>query len=511
MHLDMTTKRLWLFFYLTMTLILLSTIACGGKHVSSGKGTGGNSNGVRSVKFVIHWPEKTRLIPSNTQSIRFKSQLSNVMFVAPRPDTEEAKTVTISVEVPREWEVLSGYVTAHPDTEGQGTPQAQAYVYISNVEGQTYDVNLGIESTISNIEVATPASRLLQPSQSIDLSVTAYGLFDQNISTGYGQKQAILTEPKDWEWSLDNTKDFRLVSQGDTARVTQITPGTARVSVRHLPTGKLNWVFLGNQSDLATLEVLPSTPGESPVAFKNLDLSGDARIIYGSANLRDPQYWSKETGLQTMSRGDVAQLDDYIVNSFAANGDFVATNGSNRNLILKKRNEEKTITARLPEGSTFVDRIYISKSGKFVFGTYRKAESGFHAFIWTEENGFTEIKTQGQEEPRHLILQENYDESGVVWGFYDRGLTSADGVFSTEYVAFDLPNNTVGVTLDAPNILLKTNDNQFKIVLEASGIEARNWVILDIQFSADRKTATVRYDDNGIVPKVARVHRESGF
>jgi hypothetical protein len=539
------------------------------------------------VVFVIQWPERTRSIPENAQSIRIRNLsaddgLPPVDVLVVRPDSDATNVVYVPLE-PREYIIM-----AYLDKEGRTVPQSYGYgsgsrarTYNSFGNYQTYDVqndvgyifvDATLRSAVSVVNISPSSPAFSKPNESITLTAAAYGIFSADSDTiqpsywDYNyytpdKERLLLVPDKGWTWSIDNTKDYSLVVQGSIARITQINSAPpVKISLVY-NNQRESWysiaksLYLGSANNNNIIIETISTPqmglSDSSSAggsiYINISPNGDS--VYGF--LGNNMYaWNSSTDWQTMRVGNMTNISasgNCLPNAVSRNGDFVFTSNTNSKMFIKKASVAIPVEVNLlsSDGSSpqnsFVNNLYITKYGKYVLGTYRikkeVASSGtppgyyYYAFIWNKETGFSDVKTLGQNEYRKLTLQENYEENGypengIIWGVTDYVKHApGDDEITREYIAFDLTNNRVTTTLNAPGVEFHNNlspkvgtrlDN-FKAQLEKLnlGVNLNDWNIYRVIFSEDRKTAIVFFSQAGQYQtsesQVVRLRYDKGF
>lgn len=190
-----------------------------------GCGTGGSptGSGGRAV-LTITWPERSRLIPAASNSIRVAFSLAGTPLqtqVLPRPavgNTTQAAFSNLKVGT------LTLRATAYPTTDGTGTAQADATTTVSIQDNVTTPVTLTMASTIDHFAV-TPTYPQVMVGKSQQLSADA--------KDAAGNTVLVTAANITWD-SLD--KNIATVSA--TGMVAGVAAGAARITVTDTESGK---------------------------------------------------------------------------------------------------------------------------------------------------------------------------------------------------------------------------------------------------------------------------------
>ena len=121
-----------------------------------GCGGGESAESGRAV-FAVVWPERTRLIPAAANSIKVEISRGGTVAasqVIPRP--AGGGTASIAFENLPVGEMLVS-AAAYPGGDGGGVAQAKGSGPLTILAGQTAQFTVTLESTITSLQIATPA------------------------------------------------------------------------------------------------------------------------------------------------------------------------------------------------------------------------------------------------------------------------------------------------------------------------------------------------------------------
>jgi hypothetical protein len=175
---------------------IASSIAFIAMGILFGCGSGGNNDNnpnpesnVGRAEFQIVWPERTRLIPVATQSIKIVlGGTATVEKTVSRPATgTDQTTVSFTDLVAGNYSVAA---TAYPNSDATGVSQATGNTSIVIVKNQTTAGTLTMNSTITKVKIE-PASTAITPGNTQNITGTAQ---DSSNAT-------VLTSPSKWTWS----------------------------------------------------------------------------------------------------------------------------------------------------------------------------------------------------------------------------------------------------------------------------------------------------------------------
>jgi hypothetical protein len=274
--------RHWGFYVLLLCGVLLAGVGgsgCGGGENRSPNGlTSATATATGRASFTVRWPERGRLIPSASSSIRVTLTKGSAL-VAERLLTRPATGTTTTADFDR---LPVGDVTfravALPNMDGTGVAQAQAESVVPIVTGQVAPVRLTMASTIDRIEVTPPGSFTLSRTQTQQLNATAKNAAGETV----------LTAPL--QWLSANTAVAVVDASG---KVSAIAVGTTQITARDTESGKSASVavtFTDAPGPAATITFQnPSTysvPFASDVLIADMDGDGNNDLIAsGSADL----------------------------------------------------------------------------------------------------------------------------------------------------------------------------------------------------------------------------------
>ncbi len=201
---------------LLVALIALSGCASAGSFSKSNEGKSDipvilPENG--QVAFSIKWPERSRLIPLASESIRIKS-LRDGVEVANTVVSRPASGNTSSTRIDLPPGVIHCMVTAHPDSDAEQTPQARGSVEVAIHSRETTSASLTLGSTIQSVAFNLPPE-FIRPGQQIQVNAQAKDI------TG----ASVVTSEAKWQWSSSNNSIVSVTGNGSHA---ELTPGAAR-------------------------------------------------------------------------------------------------------------------------------------------------------------------------------------------------------------------------------------------------------------------------------------------
>lgn len=205
------TARFLLFAsFLGLTILYLTFVGCGDTtHLTSAS--------FGSASFIIRWPERSRLIPRASKSIKVEIKQGNTLItsqVVNRPPQGNRAQVDF-----RELPVgdLTAIATAYPEEGGGGVPQARASAPLKIEAGKNTTITLTMASTIVRIEI-NPANFSLEVNQNLQLYATPRD----------SEGNVVLTAPENLLWSSTNTAVATVDTEG---RVSAVAPGNAQIIV----------------------------------------------------------------------------------------------------------------------------------------------------------------------------------------------------------------------------------------------------------------------------------------
>lgn len=196
-------------------LALAFLVGCGGGSTNTATGR---------VSFKVIWPEKTRLIPEATQSIRARLQGPNNYDQQIILQRTEGQT-----EATREWRGLQpGQYTLHaeayPNADASGVILASGSAGVTVEAGINKQVIVVMNSAIVRLEV-TPNPATVYVGEQVQLTATAYD----------AQDNVVLLTPGKLQWGLAGQSDE--VTVNGTGLVTGKKVGEQGVSAQDLESG----------------------------------------------------------------------------------------------------------------------------------------------------------------------------------------------------------------------------------------------------------------------------------
>jgi 6-phosphogluconolactonase (cycloisomerase 2 family) len=199
----------------------------------TGCGGGSHGGGTGKLNLTVHWPQRTRLIPDASNSIKAvlthgSTTLDTKTLARP---TEGPWTTTVTFDNLEAGEVLLT-ATAYPSAEPGPSDVAQAAgsAPASIVGGQTTAVTVTMDSTIDHVEI-TPVSPSVEVDKTAQLTMTAW---DKPGHTG----SIVLTTPGKITWQSGSTANATVSSPGNPATVTGKAAGSSVITVTETESGK---------------------------------------------------------------------------------------------------------------------------------------------------------------------------------------------------------------------------------------------------------------------------------
>jgi hypothetical protein len=267
--------RRWGFYALFVCGVLLAGVGgsgCGGgENRSQNALTSATATETGRATFTIRWPERGRLIPSASSSIRVTLTKGSAL-VAERLLTRPATGTTTTADFDR---LPVGDMTfravALPNADGTGVAQAQAESVVPIVTGQVAPVRLAMASTIDRIEVTPPGPFTLSRTQTQQLNAIAKN------SDG----ETVLTAPL--QWSSANTAVALVDASG---KVSAVAVGTTQITARDTESGKsasvaVTFTDAPGPATAITFQnpVTYSVPFASDVLLADMDGDGNNDLI----------------------------------------------------------------------------------------------------------------------------------------------------------------------------------------------------------------------------------------
>jgi hypothetical protein len=211
----------FLLFFMALCGVLPFTAGCGGSGGSGGRDSNQTLTGRATVN--IRWPERTRLIPFASESVRIQITRDGVglgesLMVRPAAGGQTSATFDT---LPLGNVVVTA--TALPKSDGSGTAQAQAQVTATVVADAINPVSITMASTITRLE-ATPTPLRLAANQTAPVVATARN----------AEGEAVLIAPATLIWRSLDTSVATVNSDGV---VRGITTGTTTIEVKETESG----------------------------------------------------------------------------------------------------------------------------------------------------------------------------------------------------------------------------------------------------------------------------------
>ncbi|MDE2124993.1 MAG: hypothetical protein KGJ62_00190 [Armatimonadetes bacterium] len=227
----MKHKTAWIAAMAAVALTAVAGCSNGGATAPTGSRSAG------ALSMTIHWPNRTRLIPVDSQSITVVvaagAQILQSQTV-PRPATG---TNTTTVTFPS---ISPGSVTvtasSYPNADGSGVAQATGALSATIVANKTTTTPaLTMSSTIQHINV-TASINPLAVGKTSTLVATA--------TDGENPPEVVLVSPATVKWTADSASAITLAPSGLTAIATANTAGSHAVTASESESGKSGSVVL---------------------------------------------------------------------------------------------------------------------------------------------------------------------------------------------------------------------------------------------------------------------------
>ena len=220
---------------LSLSLIVLA--GCGGSAPVAETG---------SARFVVIWPEPSRLIPAAAQSIKLTVVGSDTQErLVPRPPAGvNQSVVTFTGLVRGNYNVTA---TAYPNSDGTGTVQATGSVGVTIFFNQTTSASLTMGTTITQVALSPDTASI----NSTDTQAVTGSAKDASGSV-------VLTDPAAWSWTSSDPTLATVTATGNPATVTGVKRGTVTITGTETESGK---------SATMTLTVLPDK-GNASITVK---------------------------------------------------------------------------------------------------------------------------------------------------------------------------------------------------------------------------------------------------
>lgn len=223
--------------------------------------------------FTVKWPEASRLIPVDSNSIKVEIRRGDVVVsaqVLARPASGGSTTATFD---PLPVGDLNATATAYPQADGTGTAQATASVPLLIRAGENTTFSLTMNSTIDRIEISpNPAS--VSVGGTVTLTATA------KDATG----AVVLLSASKGQWTTTNEAIARIDSQG---RLTGVAAGSTQARYTDTESGKSaeSAVIVRGNAEVAFRQTVSYTvpAANDIVAAGDLDGDGAPDVVIGGA------------------------------------------------------------------------------------------------------------------------------------------------------------------------------------------------------------------------------------
>lgn len=240
--------------------LVLFVPACGSS------GGEGDTTRKGQLNFSVEWPKgDSRLIPAGSNSVKATLQLPPpfpaISATVNRPSGGGLGSVGIAVQEG----AFPVSVTAHPERDGIGTPQASGSSQLAIQAGRTTNLTVTLQSTISSGTI-TPAN----PGVDVGAS-TQLGASFKNAAGS-----VVLVAPSVIRWATANGN----VSINNSGMVTGINAGTSEITVTDTESGKAAKTVVTVNSTAPT-PFPPANPGaNADLVFKGaIDTNSDGRNL----------------------------------------------------------------------------------------------------------------------------------------------------------------------------------------------------------------------------------------
>ena len=245
---------------LAVPALCLNLIGCGG-------GSSSNSSGTGRAVIKITWPDRSRLLPlaSNSIKVIFTRGAQTVdSQLIPRPASgNQTQTTFINLKTGS----LTLTATAFPNSDGTGVSQASGTTPVTIQSGQTTAVTLTMASTIDHLEI-TPANPFVKVGTNVQLSATA------KDSGG----AVVLLSPSKLTWQSSDTSKAKVDTNGS---VSAIAVGSADITVTDTESAKSvkTTVTVQTTSPITFQQpILMDT--DSPGRVVSADFDGDGKMDF---------------------------------------------------------------------------------------------------------------------------------------------------------------------------------------------------------------------------------------
>jgi probable HAF family extracellular repeat protein len=392
---------------LTMRSALLLGASVSAWAMAGCGGTGpGSAGGSGRAQMVIHWPERSRLIPDASNSIKVvmsSAQQVVASTVVPRPSAGGQASVSFDTLPPGDLTVL---VSAYPQADGTGVVQASATIPLTINPGEVTPFSVTMASTIDHMEVS-PATASVVIGATAQLTATA------KDAAG----SVVLTSPAKVQWA---SSDSGVATVDAGGLVTAVAVGIAQVTVTDTESGKSAQASVtvtdvpgtGTPEYTVTdLGVLSPDPGYS----QGMAVNNTGQAVGASLEQITSHGFLWQNG--AMSKLNSLNSDDSYAYAISDSGVAVGVNGANAALW---QNGQMTDLGN--PGGFFTGAYGVNTSGQVV-GTSYDLDGGAKAYLWSGGQP-TDLGTLGGPSSfAHAI-----NSQGKVVGGADTASTSTDGL-----------------------------------------------------------------------------------
>ena len=208
--------------------LLLPLVSCGGASSSQ------PNTGRGAISFTVRWPDRSRLIPSAANSLRFVATVLDPddgvvaadEFLA-RPSVDVTSTLLLADLPSTKMRIR---VTAHASADGTGTALAAGSVEVEVPEDRTAATSVTLSSRVTEVRVAPVASTL------------AIGEATRFTASAFDSEGSLVVVRSDeWAWNTGNAAVAAVAAlsspDGDKADVSALGAGTATITVTERQSG----------------------------------------------------------------------------------------------------------------------------------------------------------------------------------------------------------------------------------------------------------------------------------
>jgi 6-phosphogluconolactonase (cycloisomerase 2 family) len=205
-------------FLVLSALVAAFLTGCGGNN-----GNGAQQKGTLALS--VTWPERTRLVPTASSSIRLVVTSAGVQVatqVIQRPSAPPLTQVYTFPNIPTGSATLSA--TAYPNADATGVAQAMGSTPFTITSAQTTNLNIAMDSTVNSLELG-PATLTVAPGATLQITATGKNALGQ----------VVLIAPEKITWNSATTGAATIDING---LVTGVAAGTSTITVTDTESGK---------------------------------------------------------------------------------------------------------------------------------------------------------------------------------------------------------------------------------------------------------------------------------